>query len=553
MGTSQQAAAESQLVDQTNILPKGRLLVLYATLSLSLFICYADQNGIAVALPTVARELNAANTISWAGTSALIANTVFQVLYGRLSDIFGRKVVYLSAIVLLVVADILCSIAPNAISLYVFRALAGIANGGINSLTMMIVSDVVTLKQRGKYQGILGAFIGLGNTFGPLVMAAFAQGSTWRGFFYLLAPMGALCAISGWFLVPSKPVEGHGIEKVKLIDWSGILTGTVAVVFLLIPISGGGSYFEWGSPLVISMLTIGSIAALAFVGVERWVARLPMTPLSMFSNIPIAAMLSQNFLFGMAYYSELYYIPLYLENVRGYTPLVSAALTVPLVIAQASISAVSGQYISRMGRYGEVLWSGFAMWVLGAGLMIMFNRGTSIVAIVFINLVTGLGVGNVFQPILVALQAHAPKAQRAVIISNRNFLRSLGGAVGLAISAAVMQASLAAALPEELSYIASSTYSRVNLDSYTMDERNQILDAYSSALKTVFIWLTPLVGLCLILCLLIKDHGLEQKEATKEKAVDVENPKHDVEGRESDNEDRKSDSEGRKSGTEGEK
>lgn len=257
----------------------------------------------------------------------------------------------------------------------------------------------------------------------------------------------------------------------------------------------------------------------------------------------------------MAYYSELYYIPLYLENVRGFTPLVSAALTVPLVIAQASISAVSGQYISRMGRYGEVLWSGFAMWVLGAGLMIMFNRGTSIVAIVFINLVTGLGVGNVFQPILVALQAHAPKAQRAVIISNRNFLRSLGGAVGLAISAAVMQASLAAALPEELSYIASSTYSRVNLDSYTTDERNQILDAYSSALRTVFIWLTPLVGLCLILCLLVKDHGLEQKDTPKEKNVDVdvERPKHDVDGRESDNEDRKSDSEGRKSGIEGEK
>lgn len=242
----------------------------------------------------------------------------------------------------------------------------------------------------------------------------------------------------------------------------------------------------------------------------------------MFQNPAIAAMLSQNFLFGMVYYSELYYLPLYLENVRGYTPLVSAALTIPLVIAQAGISAVSGQYISRMGRYGEVLWSGFAMWTLGAGLMIMFNRSTPIIGIVFINLVTGLGVGNVFQPILVALQAHAPKPQRAVIISNRNFLRSLGGAVGLAISAAVMQAALAAALPAELSYIASSTYSRVNLESYGAVQREQILDAYDSALRTVFIWLTPLVGLCLMLCVLVKDRGLEQKEPAKEKPVDVE-------------------------------
>lgn len=140
--SSRQAAAEGQLVDQTNILPKGRLLILYATLSLSLFICYADQNGIAVALPTIAREFDAADTISWAGTSALIANTVFQVLYGRLSDIFGRKVIYLSAIVLLVIADILCSVAPNAVALYIFRALAGIANGGVNSLTMVCVPSV---------------------------------------------------------------------------------------------------------------------------------------------------------------------------------------------------------------------------------------------------------------------------------------------------------------------------------------------------------------------------------------------------------------------------
>lgn len=148
---SRQSGAEGHLSDQTNLLPTGKPIILYTTLSLSLFIAYADQNGIAVALPTIARELDAADTISWAGMLALIANTVFQVLYGRLSDIFGRKVIYLLAIVLLVIADILCSIAPNAYALYVFRGLAGVAVGGVNSLTMMIVSDVVTLQQRGKY------------------------------------------------------------------------------------------------------------------------------------------------------------------------------------------------------------------------------------------------------------------------------------------------------------------------------------------------------------------------------------------------------------------
>lgn len=216
------------------------------------------------------------------------------------------------------------------------------------------------------------------------------------------------------------------MEKVKLVDWWGIATGKCAVIFLLLPISGGGAYFEWHSALVISMLVIGSIALCAFIVVEHWVAKLPMTPrkychrqgracadgvpVSMFTNTPVAAMLAQNFLFGMAYYSKLCYVPLYLENVRGFTPLVSAALTIALVIAQAGISAVSGIYITKMGRYAEAMWGGFGVWTLGAGLMIMFDRSTSIVAIVFITFITGLGVGNVFQPVLVALQAHAPKS-----------------------------------------------------------------------------------------------------------------------------------------------
>ncbi|KAF2762644.1 MFS general substrate transporter [Pseudovirgaria hyperparasitica] len=505
-------AVELKLRDQTNILPLKRLVIVYATLSLSLFICYADQNGIGVALPTIARDLDAGDTISWAGTSSLIANTVFQVLYGRLSDIFGRKVIYLSAIALLVVADVLCSIAPNAYAFYVFRGMAGVANGGINSLTMMIVSDVVTLKQRGKYQGILGACIGLGNTFGPLVSGAFAQYLTWRGFFWLLAPMGACCAVSGWFLVPSKPVEGHVMDKVKLIDWWGILTGTVAIILLLIPISGGGAYFEWTSPMVIVMLTIGAVALVAFLLVEAFISKLPMTPLSMFTITPVAVMLAQNLVFGMAYYSELYYLPLYFENVRGWSPIISASLTIPLVIAQAAMSALSGQYISWASRYGEVIWSGYAIWTLGAGLMILFDRNTSAVVIIFITLVTGLGVGNVFQPVLVALQAHAPRHQRAVIISNRNFLRSLGGAAGLAISAAILQSSLRGALPSELSYIAKNAYARPSLESFTESEREAIVDAYMTGLRTVFTWLVPLIGFCLLSCILVKDNGLEHRE-----------------------------------------
>lgn len=275
---NRQRAAEKALHDQTNILPFGQLMVVFTGLATSLVITFVDQNGISVTLPTIARDLGAQDTISWAGTSSLIANTMFTVLYGRLSDIFGRKVVYLSALVLLCIADLLCGLSQNPAMFYVFRGLAGVAGGGVTSLTMIIVSDVVTLEQRGKYQGILGASLGLGNIIGPFIAAAFVMRSTWRGFFWMISPLAALSAVVGYFLIPNNARKDRFRENVGRIDWFGVLASSIGIIFLLIPISGGGSYFPWDSPMVISMLVIGGLSFIAFVFIEWKVASLPMLP-----------------------------------------------------------------------------------------------------------------------------------------------------------------------------------------------------------------------------------------------------------------------------------
>ncbi|KAH0276528.1 MFS general substrate transporter, partial [Aureobasidium melanogenum] len=498
-------------------------------LAISLFICFVDQNGIGVILPTISRDLDATNTISWAGTSALIANTVFQVLFGRLSDLFGRKVVFLSALILLTICDLLCGFSQNAVMLYIFRALAGVANGGITSLSMMIVSDIVTLKERGKYQGILGACVGLGNMVGPFIAAAFAQHSTWRGLFWLVSPLAALCCLVCFFVLPpSKQSSKLDFRTViKKIDYWGILLGSAAIMLILIPVSGGGSYFAWDSPLVISMLAVGGICALAFFFVEQKIALLPMMPLSLFTNAPVCVLLLQNFLFGIVYYSQLYYLPLFFQNARQMSPITSAALVLPLTAAQMTLSILSGQYISRRERYGEVLWTGFFLWTLGVGLTCIFDLGTPIAAIVVILLIQGAGVGLIFQPSLVALQAHCSKEQRAVVISNRNFLRSLGGAVGLAISAAALQNSLKKAMPPEFSAFLSS-YDTPDLEalSASPEQIEAVLQAYATASRTVFIINAPFMGLCLIGCILIKDRGLQrpnevQQIASREDVTDV--------------------------------
>lgn len=232
-------AAEKALHDQSNLLPRKQLIPVFIILAIPFLISFIDQNGISTALPTIAAELDARATISWAGTSSLIANTTFQMLYGRLSDIFGRKTVFITAIALLALADLMCAVSSNAAMFYVFRGVAGIGGGGITNLGMIIVSDLVTLEERGKYQGYFGSMIGLGSLTGPFIAAAFVSKSTWRGFFYLLAPLGAVNCVLAYLYLPSKPPNTNFKESVMKIDWMGTITSSIGVIFLLIPISGG--------------------------------------------------------------------------------------------------------------------------------------------------------------------------------------------------------------------------------------------------------------------------------------------------------------------------
>jgi MFS family permease len=228
-----------------------------------------------------------------------------------------------------------------------------------------------------------------------------------------------------------------------------------------------------------------------------------------FKNPVITVMLIQSFLFGAVYQSYLYYLPLYFQNVRQDSVIVSAAFTACMVTVQSISSISSGQYISRMGRYGEVIWVGFGSWTLGSGLMLYYNRDTHPGLIVIPLIFVGIGVGFIFQPTIIAFQAHVPKSKRAVIISNRNFFRCAGGACGLSVSAAVLQATLKANLPAEYSYLAQDTYSLPKIQGPGFDV---VLDAYMAASRAVFILQVPLIGLCFLGCIFVKDRGLQSVE-----------------------------------------
>lgn len=514
------AKPEPTIHDQTNILPTGRLIIVFSALASALLITFIDQQSIGVVLPTIGKDLNTSSTITWAGTSSLIANTAFQVLYGRLSDIFGRKVIIITCLGLLGLGDLLCSFAKTGPQFFAFRGISGVASGGIMALTMMVVSDVTTLKDRGKFMGILGSCVGMGNAVGPFISSAFTEKVTWRALFWLLCPLAVCSGLVLYLLLPSQTIPPEPL-KVKLgkIDYLGVFFSSTGVIMLLIPVSGIGTQFPASSPMAISMLTIGGVFIVMF-GLTEWkLAKLPMFPFRLFKKPALAAMMIQNFLIGLAYYSLLYYLPIFYQIARQMSVIHSALLILPLVLSQSLASIASGQYMSRMNRYGEVIWVGFSLWVAGASSICNFSRTTPLAGIIVTLVVQGLGIGFTFQPTLVAAQAHSAKKDRAIVISSRNFLRSLGGAVGLAVASALFSNTLFDKLPsppaipqEVVNAIKSSVFSAPDLTGLTEKQKDVVLDTYVEASRSVFYFWVGCIGLAWLLMWFIKDKGLQRKE-----------------------------------------
>ncbi|KAK9325658.1 major facilitator superfamily domain-containing protein [Lipomyces orientalis] len=529
----EQRRAEANLQDQMNLLPRGQLITVFAALSAAFVISYIDQGCLGVLLPTIGRDLNAETTVSWASTSTMIANTTFQALYGRLSDVFGRKYIYLSALFLLFLSDLLCGFAKTATQLYVFRGFSGIATGGISALTMIIVSDIVTLRQRGKYQGILSSCVGIGNITGPFLAAAIIDHTTWRVIFWVIGPCAFVSLLVAYPTIPTNFKGGDYKKKLKQVDSLGILSASISLIFLLIPISSGGTEFAWNSPLVISFLCIAGVGAIMFIYVEWKISLLPMIPLRLFDSKICAAMYVQILLSGCTYYAQLNFLPGYYQNVRGYSNITSAALTIPLVLAQALTSVNAGVFMTKTGRYGPLLYFGYAMLTIGTAIQCgAFNLTIHPAVLVIALVLQGVGIGCTFQTTLVALQANSAKSDRAIIISVRGLIRSLGGAVGLAVASALLSNVLLNNIPLDLppsvrEVMQRSVYATPDMSSLSYEQKVMVVHAYMTAYRAVFIFFVPCMALSLAACFLIKDTGLERKdEKVQEKTDGTDKIKH---------------------------
>lgn len=510
-----------------NILPKNKLLICLATMSLGLFISFVDQTGITIALPQIAEDLNAETSINWAGTSSLLANCVCQVLVGRFADIFGRKTVLLYSFFLLAFADMACGLAKTGVQFFIFRACCGIANGGIQLLTNIIISDIVLLKKRGKYYGILSSSIGLANCTGPLILAGFIKGSTWRTFYYIMPGVCLLVAASIYFVVNKNRKNKQEIltrrEKFKKIDYLGFIFSSAALILLLIPISGGGSTYKWNSSLIIVMFIIGGLCFIGFLLIEWKVPRLPMIPLGLFKTPLLSLVFSTNFLYGMTYYSFLYYVPYYFQIIRGYNPIMASVLIIPLVLTQAITSILSGQIISYTGHYKNVILFGYGMWLLACGLLLLWSETINIGVVVVVLIVMGVGLGFTFQPCMIAAQAQAKKSERAVVIGTRNVIRSFGGAIGIAMGSLIVSNSLLKEINQALihkkkyeniphnylNYLKLHIYTKIEISGLNEKQVFVIRSMYMRSIMNFFYLGIPLIGICFLSSFFLRDRGVQ--------------------------------------------
>ncbi|CUM66300.1 uncharacterized protein PRCAT00003962001 [Priceomyces carsonii] len=521
---------ESKLDRHEKVLPLNKLIPIAITLAFCCFLNMVDSISVTIASPYISKDLKAERTIQWAGTALLMSNAIFTVWTGRLCDIFGRKYVLVGSGVILAFCDLAAGFVKKDYQFFILRGLAGIGNGGLNSIPIITLSDVVALERRGLFQGILGSSISLGLALGPFIMSGFIVHTekTWRSFYFFMCPSILLVCFLNFLILPTASSPFSKMEIVKNLDILGSFIAASSLILILIPINGGGSIYQWNSPIVISMFCVGFTLLVIFLLVEWKIARLPMIPLNLFQSLVLSNLLLQAFLYGIVWASVLYYMPFYLELIRELPLMTTCGYLAITNISTTLISTVTGHLIRYFDGYNYVIWCGFFLWTLVNGLMFTLQIESSMAKLGVYLLILGIAIGCTFQPTILAVQANSSKENRAIALSVRNVLRALGNSVGVAMSSLIYTSTLINgvdlhdSLPKHIKLeILNNAYARPNLSLFSENEKLILKVLLMKSMKNIFAMWIPLTGLCLLLSFFVKDQKFTIS-GELDKAVEIE-------------------------------
>ena len=490
------------------------LRLIFTGLLLVMFLAALDQTIVATALPTIVGDLGGLSHISWVVMAYLLAQTAVTPLYGKLGDMYGRKVVLQGALLIFLAGSMLCGLSQSMDELIAFRALQGLGGGGLMVSAQAAIGDVVPPRERGRYTGLFGAVFGLASVAGPLLGGFLTGQLSWRWIFYVNVPIGV---VAFFVLAATLPAMKERVDHV--IDYLGTALLAAGLSAIILATSLGGNSYAWGSAFIIGLAVAGVLLIAAFVFVERRAAE-PVLPPRLLRNKVFSVSGAVGFVVGFALFGAVTYLPLFLQVVKGSSPTGSGLQLLPLMGGLLITSIASGQVITRTGRYRWFPIAGTAVMSVGLYLLSSLDPASSTASIFLFMFILGLGLGMVMQVLVLVVQNAVDYADLGVATSGATLFRSVGGALGTAVLGAVFSNRLTAELK---SVFPASAAGRVPsgggvspkaIAALPAPIKTDYLQAFTNSLNTVFLVAAAVAVVAFVLSWFIREVPLRETVAT---------------------------------------
>jgi len=511
--TEQPTPAEAALVDDADdeavAATRRHILLVFAGLMVTMLLASLDQMIFITALPTIVGELDGVNHMLWVTTAYILASTITLPVYGKLGDLIGRKGLFITAIAIFMVGSVIGGLAHNMTWLIAGRAVQGLGGGGLLILAQAIIADVVPARQRGKYMGIMGGVFAISSVAGPLLGGWFTDSIGWRWAFWMNIPLGILAITSAAFFLRLP----KNTNRNPSIDVAGISLLAVASTCLVLMTTWGGNTYDWNSPVIIGLILGAIVAGISFVVVERRAAE-PIMPLHLFRQRNFNLTTVVGLIIGVAMFGALAYLPTYLQMVTGANATQAGLLIIPLMAALLITSIVSGQLVSKTGRYKWFPITGMVLVGISLFLLSTMTPTLAVWIICGYLAIMGLGLGMSMQILILIVQNTFPVTEVGTATASNNYFRQIGASLGSAIVGSLFVAKLTQLLGERLPSGGTSAEGGNNsLTPAVVRDLPQalhdvIVGAYNDALTPVFLYMVPLVVVGLILLFFVVEKPL---------------------------------------------
>ncbi|KAI1652987.1 putative MFS transporter [Daldinia decipiens] len=508
--------------------PTKRFLLAFMSLLTIVSAVAIESTSLPTALPIMSAELGGtALQAFWSGTSFLLASTVIQPTVASMSHILGRRIMLYVSSAGFVGGSLIAALAGNFNIVLVGRTIQGAGGGGLIVLLEILISDLVPLAHRGTWFSINSAMWGIGTATGPLIGAGFAQDVTWRWIFWINLPIVGVGMLLVTLFLKQAQVPGHIVEKLKRFDWLGSVLFSVSSACFLFGITTGGVAFPWTSYQALLPLVIGFLGMICFVYWEFCFATDPIVDRRIFATWTAISAYIQTMLHGLILYAAIYFLTLFYQAVKLYSPVTSAIALLPETIGLSLSSIAVGALIGMTKKYRWALWGGWVLTTAGSGLLYLLGASTTVTQWVFLNIPFGIGVGMLFTAEILAIQAATKPELNGKAAGFFSFIRIFGQALGVAISGVIFQNSLKqkllripglASLADEYSRDATAIVALIH-DMADGDTKTRMIQAFSDALSSIWLSLIAFSTMGLLLSLTVKGYSMAQEHVTAQHLV----------------------------------